>query len=81
MSVRLTLSASETPLFVTAIVNVWLAPPAVTVADWNVLVTLRWTSSTMSTRVAAGVGRPSSSRTRCAVFETPSALSVVVATW
>ena len=49
VSVRLTLSASETPVLVTPSVNVWFAPPAVTVAESNVLLTLRTTFSTMST--------------------------------
>ena len=41
----MTLSASDTPLLVTVRVNVWLAPPAVTVALSKVLVTLSSTSS------------------------------------
>ena len=45
VSVRLTVSASDTPALVTVRVNVWLAPPAVAVALSKVLVTLSSTSS------------------------------------
>ena len=64
----------------TSIVNVFAAPPAVTVVESNVFVTESWTSSTMST-LSLPVAGPSSSDCADALFETPVALSVVEATW
>ena len=63
----------------TSIWKLWPAPPAVTVAESNVLVTLSWTSSVMST-----LSLPealSSSEAASAWLPTARALSVVVATW
>ena len=55
VSVRSTLSASEKPSLVTVKVNVWLAPPAVTVALLNSFVTL---NSTFSMTVVSTVFEP-----------------------
>ena len=79
MSVRLRLSASETPLFVTSTVNVREAPPAVTVFEPNVFATLSDTFSTMSTESLAEA--LSSSEVTSALLPTPVALFVVEATW
>ena len=60
VSVRVTLSASETPSLVTVRVNVWLAPPAVAVSLLKTLVTDSWTSSTMATVSVASAAVSSS---------------------
>ena len=54
VSVRVRLSASDTPQLVTSMVNVWLPVPASTALSVNVLVTPMTTSSTMSIVVGAG---------------------------
>ena len=78
MSVTTTLSALETPLFLTSIVNVCAAPPAVTVALWNVFVTARSTSSAIAIECVPWA--VSSSECAVAVL-TAVPLSVFVSTW
>ena len=80
VSVRLMLSASETPVFLTLAVNVLLAPPAVTVALSKVLVTSRTTSSTMSTVSLPVAAVSCSSEVALAVLLTLARASVVVST-
>ena len=74
------LSACETPVFWTSIVNVWPFVPASTESSANVLVTSRFTSSTIATVSVLGVA-VSSSEAACAVFGTRGSDSVVVSTW
>jgi len=87
-SVRLTWSASEEPLLWTERVKARGAPPAVTVAESNVLVTLRWTSSWTFVCVVLlvllpGVGSVVPSEATVALFARSAPLSAVDArvTW
>ena len=73
------LSASETPLFVTVIVNELAAPPAVTDVSGEGFVTVSWTSSTMSMLSSLVAAVVVSSDVAEAVLETVCA-SVVVST-
>ena len=73
------LSAWLTPVFWTSIWKLWPAPPAVTVAESNVLVTTRVTSSTMAT-VSVAWSAASSSDDASAALPTVGSASVVVST-
>ena len=80
VSVRVRLSASETPLLVTLTLNVWLPVPASTLSSAKVLVVVRTTFSTIATDVVLESDPPSSAVAE-AVLLTAAALSVVLATW
>ena len=77
VSVRMMLSASETPVFWTSIVKVWLAPPAVTVAESNVLVTDEDDVLDDVDRVGAAVGAVLVGRRRRRCWRPPGRASVV----
>ena len=73
------MSASETPVLVTSMVKVWLAPPAVTGRRSKVLVDGEVDVLDDVDRVAAG-GRAASSASAEAVLPTARAASVAVST-
>jgi hypothetical protein len=81
VSVRLTLSASETPLLLRLSVKVLLGPPAVTEAESKLLLTVRWTSSTIATESEPVAGVDTSSEVAEPLLPTDGSLSVVEATW
>ena len=83
LSVRCRLSASETPSFLTTIVNARVGPPAVTVAELNSLSTERWTFSVTEVCVVllvfAGFGSVVPSEVTVALFARSVPVSTVEA--
>ena len=79
-SLRLMLSACDTPVFSTEIVKVWPPVPASTEVSANDLVATRLTSSTIATDVVE-FSAAFSSEAACAVLKTLGSDSVVVSTW
>ena len=81
LSVRWTLSAVETPLFVTASVNELAVPPAVTCGSVNVLTAESCTSLTIWTLSEPVAGVVTSADVADAVLPTLAAACVSGATW